>query len=122
MLGLILTQIDKYDEGLVILLVGITIVFSSLILLFLFFRFILGYILYSYKLIKNINKENEKKKEIKLEPNEEFTGEIAAVIAASIHMYLNAQHDEENPILTIKQAKKAYSPWSSKIYGTHNRL
>ena len=34
----------------------------------------------------------------------------------------DTQHDFENPILTIKQAQKSYSPWSSKIYGTQNKL
>ena len=47
---------------------------------------------------------------------------IAAAISVAIHMYLDERHDKENAILTIKQARKLYSPWSSKIYGTQNRL
>ncbi len=76
--------------------------------------------LYIYKII---TKGPDKKiQDISIETNRKFTGEEAAVIAAAIHLYLDEQHDFENPILTIRQAKKSYSPWSSKIYGTHHKL
>lgn len=41
--------------------------------------------------------------------------EIAAIVMA-LHEHLNA-HDTENTVLTINKVKRAYSPWSSKIYG-----
>ena len=44
------------------------------------------------------------------------SGEEIAAIAMAIHEHFNA-HDTENPILTINKVKRAYSPWSSKIYG-----
>ncbi len=73
--------------------------------------------------IKYITKGRDKKiKDISPNVNEQFTGEIAAAISTAIHLYLKEQHDTENAILTIKQARKLYSPWSSKIYGTQNRL
>lgn len=40
--------------------------------------------------------------------------EIAAIIMA-LHEHLNA-HDNESTILTINKVRRAYSPWSSKIY------
>lgn len=40
--------------------------------------------------------------------------EIAAIILA-MHEHLNA-HDNESAVLTINKVKRAYSPWSSKIY------
>lgn len=40
--------------------------------------------------------------------------EIAAIIMA-LHEHLNA-HDTESAVLTINKVKRAYSPWSSKIY------
>jgi hypothetical protein len=40
--------------------------------------------------------------------------EIAAVVMA-LHEHFNA-HDDESTILTIRKMKRAYSPWSSKIY------
>ncbi len=44
------------------------------------------------------------------------TGEEIAAIVMALHEHLNA-HDSENTILTINKVKRAYSPWSSKIYG-----
>lgn len=44
------------------------------------------------------------------------SGEEIAAIVMALNQHLNA-HDTENTILTIKKMKRAYSPWSSKIYG-----
>lgn len=107
-------------EGYLILFSGLVIVFSALLILSLFFKFGLPVMLFIYKII---TKGPDKKiKDIPISANQKFTGEEAAVIAAAVHMYLNEQHDFENPILTIKKAEKSYSPWSSKIYGIQNRL
>lgn len=43
------------------------------------------------------------------------SGEEIAAIAMALHDHLNA-HDQEQTVLTINKVKKAYSPWSSKIY------
>ncbi len=43
------------------------------------------------------------------------TGDVIAAIAMALHEHLDA-HDRENTVLTINKVKKAYSPWSSKIY------
>lgn len=115
-----LLYIDQISEGYVILITGLLIVFSALLTLSLFFKYGLPILLYVYKII---TKGRDKKiKDISPNVNEEFTGEIAAAISTAIHLYLKEQHDTENAILTIKQARKLYSPWSSKIYGTQNRL
>jgi len=112
--------IDQISEGYVILMTGLFIVFSALFSLFLIFRFGMAYLLYIYKII---TKGRDKKiEDIVIDADEEFTGEIAAAISTAIHIYLNEQHDDDHPILRIKQARKSYSPWSSKIYGTQNRL
>jgi Na+-transporting methylmalonyl-CoA/oxaloacetate decarboxylase gamma subunit len=42
-------------------------------------------------------------------------GEEIAAITMALHQHLNA-HDNESTILTINKVKRAYSPWSSKIY------
>lgn len=111
-------QIDQINEGYVILLTGLLIVFSALLTLSLFFKFGLPLMLYVYKII---TKGRDKKiKDIPINADEEFTGEVAAAISAAIHLYLNERHDNENAVLTIKQARKLYSPWSSKIYATHH--
>tara|TARA_R110002094_G_scaffold72002_5_gene80420 strand:+ start:2371 stop:2730 length:360 start_codon:yes stop_codon:yes gene_type:complete len=109
---------DIIDEGYVILITGLVIVFSGLLLLSLFFEFGLPTMLYIYKIITR--GRDKKIAEISPKNNQQFTGEVAAAISVAIHMYLSKPHDHENAILTIKQARKLYSPWSSKIYGTHN--
>lgn len=113
-------NISQISEGYVILITGLLIVFTSLVLLTIFFKNALPLLLYIYKVI---TKGRDKKVEdISSIIDEEFTGELAAAISTAIHLYLHEQHDNENAVLTIKQAKKLYSPWSSKIYGTHSRL
>ena len=111
---------DRISEGYLILFSGLIIVFTALLMLSIFFKFGLPALLYLYKVI--YKGPDQKIADIKITPNQSFTGEEAAAISAAIHLYLNELHDEENPILTIKQEKKNYSPWSSKIYGTHNRI
>jgi len=49
--------------------------------------------------------------------NDDVNGEIAAIISAALHLYKEEHHDLENTVLTIDKVSKAYSPWSSKIYG-----
>lgn len=112
---------DTLTEGYIILITGLLIVFVGLLGLTLFFKYVMPLMLYAYKIMTR----GRDKKVIDISPkiNNDFTGEIAAAISVAIHLYLNEQHDQENAILTIKQAKKLYSPWSSKIYGTYsNRL
>lgn len=115
-----LLLMTKISEGYLILFSGLIIVFGALLILSVFFKFGLPVLLYIYKII---TKGPDKKiKDISIQTNQKFTGEEAAAIATAIHLYLNEKHDIENPILTIKQPQKLYSPWSSKIYGTQNKL
>jgi Na+-transporting methylmalonyl-CoA/oxaloacetate decarboxylase gamma subunit len=115
----ILINIDPISEGYIILITGLIIVFSALVTLMLFFKYGLPAMLYVYKIV---TKGKDKKiSEIKA-VDKSFTGEMSAVIGAAVHLYLNDQHDVESAILTIRQVKKPYSPWSSKIYATQNRL
>lgn len=109
---------DTITEGYIILITGLLIVFGGLILLTIFFKYGLPIMLYIYKVITR--GRDKKVKDISPKVNQEFTGEIAAAISVAIHLYLNEQHDEENAILTIKQARKLYSPWSSKIYSAYS--
>jgi len=111
---------DQISEGYVILITGLLIVFSALVTLMLFFKYGLPLMLYLYKVITR--KKDKRITEISLEADRNFTGEMAAAIGAAVHMYMNEQHDHESAILTIKQVKKPYSPWSSKIYSTQNRI
>ncbi len=116
-----LIYIDPINEGYVILFSGLLIVFSGLVALTLIFKFGLPLMLNAYNALKTKpqNNKNAKVTSAKIK-KEAFTGEVAAAISVAIYMYLNEQHDNENAILTIKQARKMYSPWSSKIYGAYN--
>lgn|SRR5690606_8270780 len=117
----ILLYTDTITEGYIILITGLLIVFLGLLLLTVFFKYGLPIMLYVYKVITK--EKDERVKDISPKVNETFTGEIAAAISVAIHLYLDEQHDDENAILTIKQARKLYSPWSSKIYSAYrNRL
>ena len=44
------------------------------------------------------------------------SGEEVAAVVMALHEHFNA-HDNESCILTVKKMRRAYSPWSSKIYG-----
>lgn len=46
---------------------------------------------------------------------EHDSGEEIAAIVMALHQHLNV-HDMESTLLTISKVKRAYSPWSSKIY------
>ena len=43
------------------------------------------------------------------------SGEEIAAIVMALHDHFDA-HDRENTVLTINKVRRAYSPWSSKIY------
>ena len=78
--------IDQLDEGYVILITGLSIVFFALLLLAAFFKFALPVMLYIYKII---TKGRDKKiKDIAIEADKRFTGEVAAAISVAIHLYL----------------------------------
>ena len=44
------------------------------------------------------------------------SGEEIAAITMALHEHFN-QHDNESFMLTVRKMRRAYSPWSSKIYG-----
>ncbi|MBB6460854.1 OadG family protein [Flammeovirga kamogawensis] len=103
------------EEGLVVTLVGLGLVFLTLTILFLVFSYVMPVIM------NWINREPKKKvvEEVKGPKVANASGEVNAVIAAAIYNYIEEAHDDEDTILTIQKVKKAYSPWSSKIYAVH---
>ncbi len=102
-------------EGFVILIVGLLIIFSVLLLLFVVFQYAVPTFM-----SRVMNRSVKKTDESEITEPAVHTGEEIAAIAAAIHAFLDDIHDKENPILTIHKSKKDYSPWSSKIYTTHN--
>lgn len=106
------SELISNNSGWEISIVGMIIVFASLALLSLFLIF-MSKVLRRKEKVKSTSDKiliNEKGKE-------EFTGETSAAIAMALYLYMEEQHDVENTILTIQRVNKAYSPWSSKIYG-----
>ncbi|MEG1934724.1 MAG: OadG family protein, partial [Rikenellaceae bacterium] len=52
---------------------------------------------------------------------DEVNGEVIAAIAMALKQYENDLHDIESEVVTINRVARAYSPWSSKIYGVNNQ-
>lgn len=112
-----IVEIDPMEEGLIVLIVGLFVVFSSLLILYAVFAYIVPATLRRLRAIKlgYITRHETSTPEGNVQSGEEM-----AAIAAAVFLLLHQTHDEENAILTINKSQKNYSPWSSKIYMTHN--
>lgn len=106
--------LDK--SGVVLTLMAMAIVFSALLVLSLCFYAISKVGSAVSKVNKMRSQGVEPKTVAKSDAPANDSGEEIAAIVMALHEHLNA-HDQENTILTINKVKKAYSPWSSKIYG-----
>lgn len=107
-------EIDENGFGMTIM--AMCIVFSALLMLCLSF-YAIGTIGKRMSLSNKIKSSgaDHKDKEVRAATGHDSGEEIAAIVMA-LHEHFNA-HDAENTILTINKVKRAYSPWSSKIYG-----
>ena len=98
-----------------ITLLGWVIVFAALL-------FLVGIFLLIPKIISwsvNRSLREKGKTEATVKPMQ-ISGETNAVIATALHLYFNELHDEESNVITIKEVRRRYSPWSSKLYGMNN--
>ncbi|WP_346858103.1 OadG family protein [uncultured Draconibacterium sp.] len=116
--SLFIVLASTVEFGLTVAIVGFFIVFFSLTVLVIVFT----------RLPKLINMQFNRKKlrRNKSKDEEEVTqddfvveGNVTAAISLALHMYFNELHDEESNVVTIKKVRKAYSPWSSKIYSVN---
>lgn len=101
------------ENGFGMTLMAMCIVFSALLLLCLCFYGIskVG------EFVSKLNKrEATGRQEEEIQDITHDSGEEIAAIIMALHQHLNA-HDTESTVLTINKVKRAYSPWSSKIYG-----
>lgn len=116
------------SNGVVLTVTAVFVVGICLTLLFLVFKQI-------GKLSIRMSRRNEEKEKVKqaaasgakLSPatpvtGEGLTNEELAAIAIALFKYSEDLHDIEDTVLTINRAAKAYSPWSSKIYGLRQTL
>ncbi len=108
---------NSYDFGITVAIVGFSIVLFSLTLLVFVFSKLPKLINFNLKKWRNKNK-NISHDEIS-EDHYIIEGNVTAAISLALHLYFNELHDEESNIVTIKKIKKAYSPWSSKIYSVN---
>lgn len=103
----------KNDEnGFGMTVMAMCIVFSALLVLCLCFYFI-GEIGKRAHLIKKAQATGMDLTQ--MDSTHHDSGEEIAAIAMALHEHMDT-HDNESFILTVKKMKRAYSPWSSKIY------
>ena len=107
---------ERDKNGFAMTLMAMCIVFSALLLLCISFYII-------SKIGGRVSERNKAKShgaDLREMPKEDRpgqdSGEVIAAIAMALHDHLDT-HDRENTVLTINKVKRAYSPWSSKIYG-----
>jgi glutaconyl-CoA/methylmalonyl-CoA decarboxylase subunit delta len=96
-----------------IAIVGYTIVFAALVVLWFVFAILPKLLTVRLKIKFKQRKDNE---EVCDKCGEFITGQENAAIAVAIHLYFSQLHDEESTRMTIKKVKKDYSPWSSRVY------
>ena len=97
-----------------ITLLGWAIVFIALL-------FLVGVFIVVPKLVNRaVDKKIEAKGAVSKSTPVEISGETNAAIAMALHLYLNADQEQESNIITIKEVRRRYSPWSPKIYGMRN--
>jgi glutaconyl-CoA/methylmalonyl-CoA decarboxylase subunit delta len=101
-------------SGIAMAVIAMTIVFSSLILLYITFKYLAK--LYNVDFKKRIKKRRH--------PNDQVTNvtvdipdETLAAISMALYLYQMELQGLEDAVMTFKNAAKTYSPWSSKIYG-----
>ncbi len=99
--------------SLIVALVGYSIVFGALVLLFFVYNLL-------PKLI-NLNAKRQLRKEGKCDDCDVATieGDVGAAISMALYLHMNEVHDEESDVITIRRISKQYTPWSSKIYSTN---
>ncbi|MBN2571273.1 MAG: OadG family protein [Ignavibacteriales bacterium] len=100
------------SNGIVFTVIGYSVVFIALLLLFIAFKSLTKII--SFNLRRKFNKTAEVPTEKK---GFDISGDITAAISLALHLHFEEIHDLENTVITIKKIQKTYSPWSSKIYG-----
>ena len=118
-------QNDPY--GLLMAILGMGIVFTVLLLLFVVFTNTPKLYTPEFKasLAAFFTFKKQAKDTVEAESStaakpEDLSGEVNAAIAAAIHLYRSELHDYENTVLTINKVSRTYSPWNSKIYGLRN--
>lgn len=104
-------EMDENGFGMTVM--AMCIVFTALLVLCLSF-YAIGKIGAAVSRMNKMRAHGVEKEEIRTVQHD--SGEEIAAIIMALHEHLNT-HDAESTVLTINKVKRAYSPWSSKIYG-----
>lgn len=106
-------EVDCNGNGSSIMLsiMGMTIVFLSLVLIYFTFNTLSKYLLH-----KAAQRRKAANPDAHDEHDSVMSGEVSAAIAMALQLYYDEIHDYENTVLTIQKVSRTYSPWSSKIY------
>ncbi len=105
------------QDGLVISVVGILIVFVALFVLYKMFQWL--------SVLISMNLRQRLRREGKLAAGDSdslmIPADHSAAIAMALYLY-NDLHDEESNVLTIERVSRLYSPWSSKYYNMRKNI
>lgn len=104
----IMQQNDPVGIGMTV--IGMSVVFIALIILYVFLLNVAKVIYHKRKAKDHTGAEVKTTGQL-------ADAEVNAAIALALHLYLSELHDNEQTVLTINRMSKMYSPWSSKIYG-----
>lgn len=111
-------KIEKFQRldssGIMLTLMAMAIVFLALIMLSVCF-YIFGKINAKIARRNKAVAQSGKQATVNQDEVEDDSSEAIAAISMALYQHLNA-HDYEDTVLTINKVKRAYSPWSSKIY------
>ncbi|MGN1252903.1 MAG: OadG family transporter subunit [Muribaculaceae bacterium] len=104
---------EKDENGFALTIMAMGIVFTSLLVLCLCF-YAIGEIGKYLSRVKKAKSQGIAVTELSRDDHD--SGEEIAAITMALHQHFNV-HDNESNLLTIRKIRRAYSPWSSKIYG-----
>lgn len=107
-------------RGIVLTMTSIAVVTIALVLLFFIFKYMGKFHVNTAKRIGEKIKTEKKPTLVQAadgKKHEVVTNDELAAIAIALYKYAENLHDIEDAVLTINRVAKAYSPWSSKIYG-----
>ncbi len=106
---------NTLEFGLTVSVVGFSIVIVALTLLVIVFQKLPKLLNITFKKV-SLGRKPKGADYASYEDDYNIEGNVTAAIGLALHLYFNELHDEESDIVTIKKIRKAYSPWSSKIY------
>ncbi|MFP4489626.1 MAG: OadG family protein [Bacteroidales bacterium] len=103
-------------QSAIIVITGYLVVFLSLIILYLMFRYLMPFV-FKIKVYRRAAREG---RAVDDSEKQVLTGELNAAVAMALYLYFDEVHDYESNVITIRKVSKSYSPWNSKLYNMRN--